>query len=479
MRTLGGRSGAARTLLLVGLAFSIIPNGSVSPPYMYLGQIALGLTLIPALCLPIRRHETRLLVRIALILLGALSLYTGLQAVPQPPGGLAHATWATVGEIIAIPNGYLSINPWRSLDALPRMLLPALVFIGALLLSQEDKPAKRLWVQLSALGGVVLALSIILEAIFQDTMFFSAHPAGYGTFSGVFVNRNVAASFFSITAFALLGAIAIYRADRASGAKASNLAGFPHLALLMGLALFACVIAIVLTRSRAGSLLSLPLLSFGLVFVFIPPLDNARKRANPLMILGVMAGITTLFFLALFGEPVLSRVETAHEGGRQCAYIGSLEAIRDNPVLGTGLGTFRDIFPAYRDPECMGTRGSWLQAHNSFLEFYLAVGLLALIVLAVAYHFILRTAIGGLHRRGRLRPLPFIVLALLLFVSLHSMVDFPLQIPGVAHYFAALLGTGMGLSLTPVSHHRHPPRRRTRPRGDENRKSSRRKENPT
>jgi hypothetical protein len=49
--------------------------------------------------------------------------------------------------------------------------------------------------------------------------------------------------------------------------------------------------------------------------------------------------------------------------------------------------------------------------------------------------------------RRRLAGFAFVIIGLVLYLMLHSLVDFPLQIPGVAMYAAALLGTGTGICL--------------------------------
>lgn len=168
--------------------------------------------------------------------------------------------------------------------------------------------------------------------------------------------------------------------------------------------------------------------------------------------------------LILFGEPVFSRMNGIDKDLRWCAWSITSSAILDNFWLGTGFGTFIDSFPTYRDPICLGTEGTWHRAHNSFLELILGLGLAALVFLLLGYQIVLRCCFLGLKYRKSLRAIPILTLGILVFVSGHSLVDFPMQIPGVATYCAALLGAGCAISITQKTKGRRRPRKMvTRP----------------
>ena len=57
------------------------------------------------------------------------------------------------------------------------------------------------------------------------------------------------------------------------------------------------------------------------------------------------------------------------------------------------------------------------------------------------------TFIHGVKVRHRFRFVPIIGLAALILASLHSLVDFSLQIPGVGVYFAAIMAATVTVSL--------------------------------
>jgi hypothetical protein len=87
---------------------------------------------------------------------------------------------------------------------------------------------------------------------------------------------------------------------------------------------------------------------------------------------------------------------------------------------------------------------------------YICPVLTALALLAYLVAEGLGIAAAGLRNRRRLRPIPVLLLGMSLYISLHALVDFPAQYPGVAAYAAALWGCGAAICL------RAPERRRRR-----------------
>ncbi|UWQ77563.1 O-antigen ligase [Leisingera sp. M658] len=442
------RAGLTATLFLAALF-----NGSVSPPYAQAtGCLA---ALLALFCLPVRTTSAglRRLVRSTALILTLPALWGGMQVVPLPIGPLTHPVWQQAGAALDLNAGYISLNPLRTLAALPALILPGLVFLCTLLLCQSPRSAKRVWVALSLTGTAIVLISMVLEVFFPQAQVFTSYPVSYGSFSGVFVNRNVAASFFGLTAFALAGSLQILKpaprlprtGHHAGPAPSPARTGLVQPALW--LLLFAVLIAIIATRSRAGALLSLPLLVLCLAIVSAQARRNGRTRR----VLLVLGGGCLL--LVLFGEPVFSRLGGTSGDPRWCAWAATLAAIRDNLWTGTGFGTFVDVFPGYRDPVCLGTEGSWHRAHNSYLELTLGFGLpAALLLLGLSVRLILKTCLTGLRLRTSLRAIPVLTLGALAFVSTHSLVDFPLQIPSIAYYCAALLGAGCAISLLETQH---------------------------
>jgi O-antigen ligase len=206
------------------------------------------------------------------------------------------------------------------------------------------------------------------------------------------------------------------------------------------------LVALFLTKSRGGlvsTFVPLILIAAWIGYSIAPPTTSRRIR------IGFAGSAVTISFLvfAILGARSLFRIEQSGvDDNRWCVFSSTIAAIKDNPWFGTGFGTFDHVFPVYRNPEC-GISGVWDRAHNSFLEGYLGMGLPFAAVAAFVLAYLLYIFLVGYRTRRRFRIIPVIGMGTLLLVILHSMVDFPLQIPGVTAYVAAALGAAVCISL--------------------------------
>lgn len=435
------------------IATTFLLNGAVDPAVRPPLTILFSVGSLLVLLLPLENGPVRPLIRRALLLCFGLSLWVGVQALPLPLWLPVHTVWRDLSATLGTEFGYLSVNPSTTWNALPSLILPFMVFVTSIMLTQSDTSARSFWHKLTYVGLLVVVVSVVRQVFFPDTVAFSGQALRTGQFSGVFINRNVAASAFGLTGFALLGTLAIQLAHDPSLQKLKHK---KHQSrnfwtyVFFASALFLIAVCLILTRSRAGSLVSLVLLLPCLTLILRHGLRERltnwqpwRRRATSV----VVALVSLIIFLAAFGEPVLSRVEISKDTARWCTWGATIAAIKDHLLLGTGFGTFRDIFPLYRDPTCDGAEVIWLRAHNSFLELYLGLGLPAVIVAGVACISVGQTILTGLRTRKSLKGIPIAMAGAFIFIVAHSLVDFPLQIPGIALYFAALMGVGSALCM--------------------------------
>ncbi|EDM69937.1 endo-1,4-beta-xylanase (exopolysaccharide export) protein [Roseobacter sp. AzwK-3b] len=451
-------------LMTLLLAVTLLLNGAADPNTRPALAIGFALISLLALLLSVKNRASRALVRHALFWGLFLSLWSILQAVPLPLWLPVHPVWRDLSATLGTTHGYVSVNPSATWHALPSLILPFTVFATTVMLSQNEALARSFWHKLTLVGVTVVLVSVLRQVFFPDSLVFSGQALGAGQFSGVFINRNLAASAFGLAAFALLGSLAIHMAKdpwlKKKQEKGEQSNKF-WMYVLLASALFLTAVCLILTRSRAGSLVSLVLLLPCLILILR---HGLRERFAPWTLIRwltssfLLGVIALLLFLAAYGEPVLSRVEATNDTGRWCTWASTLEAIKDNPLFGTGLGTFRDIFPMYRNSGCDGSGSAWHRAHNSFLEIYLGIGLPALLFAAAVYVRVGKVLHHGLTMRRSLKGIPIAMTGAVLFVSTHSLVDFPLQIPGIALYFTALMAAGMGLCLKKQQTRRKPRR---------------------
>jgi O-antigen ligase len=114
-----------------------------------------------------------------------------------------------------------------------------------------------------------------------------------------------------------------------------------------------------------------------------------------------------------------------------------MSAIDAAPILGTGAGTFEEVFRFYRTTDILDV---YMKAHNTYLENILELGFpAALALFSVFAGFVVLTCVG-LRRRRRDVVFPCIGLASTVLVAAHSLVDFSLQIPAVTATYCLIMG---------------------------------------
>ena len=164
--------------------------------------------------------------------------------------------------------------------------------------------------------------------------------------------------------------------------------------LVLGVVLLLQLVALLTTGSRFG----LVSLAAGLI-VFAAGVFAATRRGLVLpnatrLLLGIF-GIGLVLGGAVFAKPVLVRLQHAQDNSaafRVWTWRGSLHMALENPVLGTGIGAWTDLYPKY------ALTGFTRLAHNSYLQIADECGFPALFAL-LAVLALLGTAITrGLRR---------------------------------------------------------------------------------
>ena len=205
-------------------------------------------------------------------------------------------------------------------------------------------------------------------------------------------------------------------------------------AVIMSAALF-------FTMSRGG------MLSFMVTLIFIAFLVSRRRSLKQKSwIFAVIAGAIALM-LAWFGAtPVVEKllsikveITSIYFGGRLPIWRGTLAIIRDNPLFGTGLGTFNYIFEKYQP--LTNIMRHYTYAHSEFLELLAETGITGFALVGIS----ILGSIVYLFRRYRERHDAWVtgmsvcVFGSLTTIFIHSWTDFNLRIPAIAVLLAVLL----------------------------------------
>ncbi len=371
--------------------------------------------------------------RSVLGLLGLAVLLAVLQLVPLPPAmwtalpgrGFVADGFAMLGQ--PLPWLPLSLAPYETAATLLTLLPPAAVLCG-MLLAGAYRPA---WLALAILAGtfagVLLgALQVGSTDPFSSPWYFYERT-NYGSATGFFANSNHMASLLVVSIPMLFALVSDLR-DRAANPKGKSavlvLAAAGAMVLLVGIALNGSLAVLLLGPLVVAMSLSMLL-------------SDRLKLRIPWLVVTLLA---ILAMLAVYLTPLNDRLagnNATSLSARQTMWSNTMPAIADNLPLGSGLGTFVDLYPRYEDPLAV-TRTFANHAHNDYLEIALETGVPGLILLAVFLFWwgrrtrsIWRSKLTDSYAQAAT-----IATAALL---LHSLVDFPLRTAALSSVMAAFV----------------------------------------
>jgi O-antigen ligase len=434
-------------ILFVTAAAVPFPFGSTDPAAVAFWCIALGLGAVFVSPRRLRREHIPLL-GLALIVTLAAAFVLHEQLAARPWIASPFPLWRESAEALGVPiEPSVSITRNQPLFALGAPLANMLALICSFIVCIDPARARQL-LQVIAWSGVAYAVYGIAAYLIDPThVLWREAPLGH-TLSSTFSYRSTAAVYFgSCAVLWLLFSLEHLRRhlplDSIYWRSAPNLllSELPILPIIM---LFICLTALVMTKSRGGTMLSFMALVLAFAAFFYRDLRRRRRIAAALII----GGLTALALLETLGADVMHRFEVegfALDLGRLQTYHSMLRMIADHPWFGTGLGTFVWSFPAYRSGIMWG---SWTFAHSTPLELAGDLGLPLTGLIGLTWLLVLVVLMRGVVARRNERIVPAGGLAVAILSLTHSVIDFSLQIPGYAIVVFALAGAGLAQSFS-------------------------------
>lgn len=355
-----------------------------------------------------------------------------LQLVPLPP-----AVWTSLPGREPTEIGYRSIGlplPWLPISLAPyetlatalTLLPPLAVLVGVTRLRAYQE---------SRLAGALLIgafLSVFLGAI--QTVGGNRSGGWWYLYDitstgavGFFANRNHMGTLLLVT---IPFAVALF----ASGNSGIRDHGRSQAMLAIGAGgILVVLVGLALNGSLAALALTLPTILFS---ALIPPGHwRGRRLALPLAALAIVSAV-----LVFTSNPIRSELadsDTTSFDTRLIIWDRSAAAIADTFPVGTGLGSFEQVYRLHEDPRAID-RTYVNHAHNDYLELSLENGLAGmLLMIALLLWWVIETANVwrsrlGSHFARAATIASGVVLA-------HSIVDYPLRTAGMAAVFAASL----------------------------------------
>ncbi len=342
----------------------------------------------------------------------------------RPPAG---------GRLLLIPIALIvgavlvaGFSPFPALGRLEwREIVSAALLLAAFLLLRPPDSARLLFYLAALSLGAAL---VVYGFIRREGMIFPGVPL-----TATYLNRNHFAAFLGLI---FPASLAFSLVSRPRAVSWLSRAGLP--VLLAG---------IVLTRSRGALLAAFPA-GIGVLSLFILGRSRGKKAIVILIIGSLLAAAAGAVLLPRAPGPELysTSLDALSIRTRISNWKSTLDMFLARPLLGWGWGTFRHIYPGYKEP------GVWYvvpHANNEYLQLLAEGGAVGfLIIISCLVFSLLRLvkiylsaprAVSGIFALG--------AAGALIYAAVHSGFDFILRLPANTLSLASLVGLGLSAGL--------------------------------
>jgi O-antigen ligase len=311
------------------------------------------------------------------------------------------------------------------------------VYFSATLVFVDTPHRLRLLVRTIMIFGFFLAVFGLTQSFTSPTKVYWVRELEQSTAFGPFINRHHFAGYMELTIALPLGLLFAGAVDKEKRLLVLFVAG------LMG-------IALVMTTSRGGIIsLVAEIVFLGIVSgIWRSQSEKHRKKTSRLRRVGVRVGLTAALLIGLFlgvmslgGEFSIYRfIDTVNTDdpttGRAHFWSVTLDIIRANPYVGTGLGAFGVVYTKYDSRNGLFRLE---QAHNDYLQTLSDAGIVGGVValsfvVLLFYKALQRAKSHDDFRRG----IALAGLSGCFAVLVHSFFDFTLHTTSNALLFLVL-----------------------------------------
>jgi O-antigen ligase len=452
--------------IVLALAWGVLAFGAVYPWAYTILAIACAAIGGVGLVTGRRRKATSTRLVVGLV---TIAFAITLQLVPLPRRALTSLSRATDSILRQSDFSYLrptnndepsdnvdlSSLPWRPVSIDPAKTMLGLGLFGAFALfllgatrTVSNVGARPLAMAVMFLGILLTVLALVQLAINPNAREFTLiygfwRPKYVSTPFGPFVNPNHYAGWMLMALPLVMclgyGTFERARLDAPPGTSQPGRFAMAEEGGVVALCAFAFLVmgvSLVMTRSRSGiACLAIATSLIGAMIAKRQP--SARARASiaaafALLLLGTVAWAGVENTIVKFQSTQAARVS------RLGAWRDTLRIISDSPLTGTGFDTYGRAMQLYQTPP---RTVYFLEAHNDYLQILAEGGLLVGLPVLVAIVIFA----GDVQRRFKEAPKVGLTYWLrvgavvgLVSVAVQSFVEFSLQMPGNAAFFAVL-----------------------------------------
>ena len=340
-------------------------------------------------------------------------------------------------DLISVPAaGTLSMDPYATRFFVIRLIILFVFFAAASAYIDTAGRIRKIVIAIIIFGGVMAFVAILLRLASPDAI-YGLRPTPQAISFGSFVNQHHFAAFMELTAGLTLGLLlgGSVKKDRK---------------MLLGIAAFLMVIAVVFTSSRGG------LISLIAVITFVVPVqyfirknevitDERDSRSRLLMAGGAVAAILIILGMTFFlggGDSLLRASGLAQNqadvtSGRLHFWSVAWRIFLANPVLGAGYDAFGVAFSRY---DTWNGTFRIEQAHNDYLQILADAGIAGFGCVAAFVFLFFRKSLGVIRNSKNVfgRDAAIGALAGCSGILIHSFFDFPLRTTSNAFFFLLL-----------------------------------------
>jgi O-antigen ligase len=364
-------------------------------------------------------------------------------------------------ELLSVSaDNALTLDPYSTKLAILKYIIFFIVFAASLTFINTNKRLQKI-VFIIIIFAAFMAFYGILQNLAGADSIYGLRPVPNANPFSAYVNRHHFAAFMEMVIGLALGVLF------SQGIKKDKL-----LLLIIGMVLMG--IAIVMTGSRGGFISLLGVLSLTVLLTILygnkkDSREEKTKGINTKNIIVVVSSIFLVIFLLVItiwlgaGNTIdytagnLAVADQDFTNGRIHFWTTTIEIIKDNPIIGTGLSAFGISFTKY---------DSWNgslrleHAHNDYLQTLSDSGIIGFILILLFIFLLFKNALRVIATtEDKFRQGASIgALAGCFGILIHSLFDFPLRTNANSFFFLVLAA----IAITTITYPKRFRRRRVK-----------------
>lgn len=209
------------------------------------------------------------------------------------------------------------------------------------------------------------------------------------------------------------------------------------------------ILILLITLVASKSIGALVAFAVVMMMVFVQVFLTIKRKGVFLVFLSSLLLLCTMLVLlsdySVIQDEVSGLSHTLHR--RWALSKAAFTMLQDHWLVGIGGGAFYSQFSVYRTLEIGNNYYNY--AHNDILQFWIEYGLIGITLLTIFLLGVLKDNIAVLKESkiGHQAAIAYASIYSIIGVIVHSLVDFPLHIPGFSVCFLMLISTNSLLSL--------------------------------